>query len=375
MTFKNQYINKKPLFLNDKSINPNNRKLFKEFLDYEENKLKRTNGLRELDENSYKTLYEYIIRLKTVNLWFKDKAWNDLTKSDIEKVYNDLEDGKIKNARGQPFKERKNFYNKIFKSKPFKMVGKDEIAREVIQYYKPSREEVRFIDEDDFMKLQRTAIKDNHKLLLWLAWDIGENVNSLLQLKKKNFIRQIEPQTKETEYLIYLDKDILKRTRKQRSEPTLYAETVYLLEQTLKELKEEDYLFDFDYRNAKKIFDRAVRITNIKCKPKGDKPTWKDLRSGMACHLLKKGWTSDEVNGRLGHKFSSSEIDKYLNYLALDRHEPKKKLYNNQLQTIMKELEEIKSREKLRSIRDDQTVKVIDTLKKEVEIIKKNLDK
>lgn len=371
MSYKTQYINKKERLLNDVTICKENRNLFKEFFSWEEVKLKRKNNLRELDEGCYKTLYEYTIRLPTVNKFFKNKPWVKLTEDDIKKVYNDLEDGKIKNMFGKPYIERKTYYNKIMKSKPFEIAGKKEFAKKVIEFYSPKKdEEVRFIEEEDFMQLQRVAIKDNHKLLLWLAWDIGENVNSLLQLKKKNFVRQLEPQTKEVEYLIYLGKDILKRARTQRSEPTLYSETVYLLEQTLKELKEDDYLFNFDYRNAKKIFDRAVRITNIKCKPKGDKPTWKDLRSGMACHLLKKGWTTDEVNSRLGHKPSSRELDKYINYLALDRHKPKKKLYDNQLQKILEELEIRKGNEKLLNIRVKNIEKEFAELRKDMENLK-----
>lgn len=373
MTNKSKYENKKPKFLIDKSINPENRKLFKKFLEWEENKLKRTNGLRELDENCFKTLYGYIIKLTNVNQWFNNKDWKKITQEDIKQVYDDLEDGKIKNSNGEPFKDRRSFYNKVMKSKPFEMVGKDILAREVIEYYKPNSNDVRFIDEEDFLKLQRTAIKDIHKLLFWLSWDIGENVNSLLQLKKKNFIRQVEPQSKEAEYLVYLDKDILKRTRKQRSEPTLFKETTQLLDDVLLPLKDEDYVFDFDYANAKKIFNRAIRITKIKCKPKGEKPTFKDLRSGMACNLLRKGWSSDEVNARLGHKPSSQEIDKYINHLALDRHKPKKKLADNQLQAILLELEEVKSREKLRTIRDNDFLKTIQHIKSEIADIKKSL--
>ena len=30
--------------------------------------------------------------------------------------------------------------------------------------------------------------------------------------------------------------------------------------------------------------------SGAKCEPNGDKPSWKDLRSGMACHLFAQGW-------------------------------------------------------------------------------------
>jgi hypothetical protein len=68
---------------------------------------------------------------------------------------------------------------------------------------------------------------------------------------------------------------------------------------------------------------------------------------------LTKGWTSDEVNARLGHKPSSSEIDKYINFLAIDRHRPKKKVQEFELSKLKEELEEMKQKEKLRSQRTD----------------------
>lgn len=352
MTFKEQYEKRKPIFLNDATINRTNRELFKSFFEWEENKLKRTNGLRELDESSYKTLYEYFSRLKSVNEWFKNKSWKALTKADITKVYNDLEDGKIKTVKGKPFLERKNFYNKIFKSKPFELAGKADISREVIEFYKPRlNSEVRFIEEEDFLKLQRTAIKQEHKLLFWLAWDIGENVNSLLNLKKKNVVKHYDPYTQTHEYLVNLPREILKRTRTSRSEPTLYNETVELLDEVLKHKEPEDYLFNFDYKNATKIFNRSVRIAGVKCKPRGETPTFKDLRSSMACHLLRRGWSTDEVNARLGHKPASQELNKYINFLSLNRHVPKKKLNDNQLQALLQEIEAVKGREKLTNIR------------------------
>jgi DNA polymerase III delta prime subunit len=72
--------------------------------------------------------------------------------------------------------------------------------------------------------------------------------------------------------------------------------------------------------------------------PGGQKVTWKDLRSSMACDLLKKGWSRDEVNARLGHKPSSRIIDRYINFLALDRNKPKKKVFESNLKKIEEEL-------------------------------------
>ena len=292
--------------------------------------------------------------LKNVNNWFKNKAWVNLTKKDIKKVYDDLEDGKIKNNKGDSFVDTKSYYSRIFKSKPFELAGKLSISKEVMEFYRPNgNSEVRFIEEETFRKIVSVAIKPIHKLLIWLAFDIGENINALLKLKKKHFTSSINPDHKEKEYIVNLPEEILKRTRKPRSEITNFKETVEFADIVLKDLNEEDNIFPFGYGQAKKLLDRAVYITKSKCIPKGQKVTWKDLRSYMACYLLKQGWNTDEINKRLGHKPSSSEIDKYVNFLAIDRHRPKKKLQEGILSQVREKLEEAERRERLYKKRFD----------------------
>ena len=52
------------------------------------------------------------------------------------------------------------------------------------------------------------------------------------------------------------------------------------------------------------------------------------------------------MNRRLGHKPSSREIDKYVNWLALDRHVPKRKLHDNEVARLTRQVEELQDREK-----------------------------
>jgi len=324
--------------------------LFKEFFEYEEYKLKRMNGLDKLDEATYNTLGGYVQKLGNVNKWFKNKPWKELTKEDIKKVYDALEDGKIKNKMGQKIGDLKGYYGKIFKSKPFELAGKAEIVNEVMDFYKRNdKQEVRFIEQETFKKIASVVIKPEHKFLIWLSFDIGENINTLIQLKKADFFRQINPNTKEAEYVVNLPKDKLKRTRQTRSEITNFKETVEFADIILQNLKDDELPFKFGYRQAKKFLDRAVKITNAKCIPKGQPVTWKDLRSSMACYLLKSSWSLDEVNARLGHKPSSREIDKYINFLAIKRHDTKKKLYDNDVRRLADEIEERKKMESLQT--------------------------
>ena len=352
MSLKESYEKGKAGLLNDKSICKENRELFKEFFIWEEEKLKRINDLPDIDNSSYKTLYGYLRRFKNVNNWFENKPWKNLTLAEIKRVYKDLEDGKIKNRNGKRFEDRRSYYNKVFKSKPFKLAGKNEEVKQALEFFTDRRKkEVRFINEENFKKIISVLSKPQHLVLFWLAWDIGENINSLLELTKRNFKKQINRQTKEPEYLIYLSQDKLKRSRQSRSEPTLYQETVRYLDMVLQGLNDDDLIFPFGYRQSLKIFDSAVKKSNAKCEPDNGKPSWKDLRSGMACHLFSQGWHSDDINLRLGHSISSRELDVYLNYMAQNRNRAKKILYNNNLEDVKNDLEEVRQREKLYSNR------------------------
>ena len=369
MGLKERYEKAKDRLLNDKSICKQNRKLFKEFFIWEEEKLKRINDLPEIDDPSYKTLHGYINRFRNVNKWFKNKDWKDLTVDEIKQVYTDLEDGKIQNKHGKRFEDRRGYYNKVFKSKPFKLAGKHEEVKKVLEFFTDRRKkEVRFVNAENFGKMISVLSKPHHLALFWLAWDIGENINSLLRLTKINFKRQTNKYTKEPEYLVHLPKDRLKRSRQTRSEPTLFQETVRYLDIALEALKDDDLAFVFGYRQALKIFDSTVKRSGAKCEPNGGKPSWKDLRSGMACNLFSLGWHSDDINLRLGHSISSKELDVYLNYMAQNRKRAKKIHYNNNLEDVKDELKEARQREKLHINRIERQGQGIE--KQEMKIIK-----
>ncbi|MBW7992002.1 MAG: hypothetical protein FVQ84_18580 [Planctomycetes bacterium] len=54
----------------------------------------------------------------------------------------------------------------------------------------------------------------------------------------------------------------------------------------------------------------------------------------------------DEVKGRMGHKPSSKVIDKYITYLALNKHKPKQRMYESDLKKYQEELKESRDRER-----------------------------
>lgn len=367
MTIREQYASAKTKLLSDRSICAENRNLFKEFFEFEEYKLKRSNHLRELDEASFKTLYGYITRFRTVNRWFSNKPWNNLTREDIKQVYDDLEDGKILTLRGKPYEDRAGFYNKIFKSKPFRLAGKSELAKEVIEFPPSQLKETRFITEETFRSLVSVVANPKHLFLLWLAWDIGESIGALLQLTRSNFTHQRNEHTGESEYLVNLPQSMIKRSRQTRSEPTLYPETVHYADIVLASIDDEEKVFGFGHRHALQIIHRAANKSCAKCMPNNGKPpTWKDLRSGMACHLLKSGWSREEVDSRLGHTPNSSALNAYINFLAIDRGKPKKKLFDSSLQDLKYQLQENLRREKLTRMRTQHQEDENNSLRKEL---------
>lgn len=375
MTFKDDYERKKFLLFKDKKICKSNRDIFKEFFEFQEEKLKRINDNAKLDEPSYKTLCGYINRLKNVNKWFENKDWKKLTLEDIKKVYKNLEEGSIFNRFGKRFADRKSYYSKIFKYKPFDLAGQKANVEKVLVFFTDRRKkEVNFVNRENFKKIVSVVKNPHHLALLWLAWDIGENINTFLGLTSSNFKRKINSSTKEPEYIVWLPQGQLKRSRTQRSEPTLFPETVRYLDIVLNGLKPEDKLFKFEYRQSLKFFDSAVTRSKTTCEPTGKKPSWKDLRSGMACNLFSNyGWHSDDINLRLGHSIMSRELEVYFSYLAGQGKRVKKLHYNNSLEKVREEFEELKLIEKGQRQRLENQEREIDLINKNYQKIAKDM--
>jgi hypothetical protein len=136
-------------------------------------------------------------------------------------------------------------------------------------------------------------------------------------------------------------------------------------------------LFKFGLSAASDFLKRAVKKAGVKCM-EGQEITFKDLRSSMACHLLKEGWSTDEVNARLGHKPSSRMIDKYVNYLALDKRKPQKKVYDSNIKRLEADLEKQKESNKLQGLRISNLMEENEKTKernKKLEDMEKELDR
>ena len=114
--------------------------------------------------------------------------------------------------------------------------------------------------------------KPQHYALFWLAWDIGENISSLLELRVHDLKRLTNRNTKETEYVIYLPKEILKRSRQTRSEPTIHPETVMYIDALL------EYGREVEYRDEK----GKIRRKTIPFKEDDFAFTFKTANSGFS---------------------------------------------------------------------------------------------
>ena len=376
--FKDRYIIKKEQLLIDEAINIKNREVIKKFLEFQEYKLKRKQGFVEVDERSYKTLTHYTTRIKTLNKWFNNKDWTTLTEEDIKKLIDDLEDGVIKNKYGKRYEDRSLYYQ-MLQGKFFSLVDKNHIARKILEDFsirgREFYKQVRFIEEESFRKILSCINNPIYLCLCWLAWDIGENIGTLLELEARDFQKEINPDTNEPEYLVILPKEKLKRSRTARSEITNHKETMEYLDIVLSNLKpaskktshiyNKDRLFKFGMKAAEKFFRRAIEMSGVRCMPGGEQVTWKTMRSSMCCDLLRKGWSTDECNSRLGHLPGSHTINFYANYLSLDRRKPKAKVHQSNLRKLEVELENQRESNKLQGLR-------VENLKKEQEQMKED---
>jgi len=346
---RENYERRKGEFLDTEGLCEANKELYSKFFAWEENKLLKINDIQELDDACYRTLKSYLQKLKNVNVWFKNEPLKNITKEDFEQVYNGIETGSIKNKKGMPFKDKKGYYSKIFCSKLFRMIGKSEMAKEIIDEFgttKKKKQKPKYIREEDFRKVVDACNLQKHKLLTWLCFDFGENIFTMLQLKKSDFERNIREGR--VEYKLYFREEILKRSRDKVCDVNNYDETAKFLDGHLTDLQEDENLFDFSYHSAVKFLKRAIRISKVRCRPRPtDSITWKVLRNSMMCDLASKGWDSFQIKKRAGHKPSSTVIDIYLNLEAVEDGNSKSKVDVSQIDHLRHELTETKHREKI----------------------------
>jgi len=303
----------------DKTISRKNKALIVKWLNIKEDSLSSQKGKNDINSQIRytKTLSKYVSFLRNVARWFDDLS--NLTKEDLKKFYDDFETGKIKNQKGKMYEKstRLDYYNKIFKSGFFKWLGYGDIAKEIFILERGEDYEVRFFEKKDLDKMIRMTNSIRNKLFLTLSFDTGLRIGTTLNLRKKDFKKRYNDTTKQDYYLINVRKEYIKGNRSLNIAVWL-PETNELLDLYLKDLKDNDLIFDFSYSNVRKIVRRASDRAKVKTKPDGKNLTIHDFRRSSATYWLTKGCSLDIIKSRLGHKPSSVAIDKYISYLGLN---------------------------------------------------------
>lgn len=325
-------------------IRPENVKLTLGYMKHKEDYLKNVNGQsKEAKCRYYKTLLKELSYINNILYWFNDWDLRKITEKEISQVYNDLESDKLRTFRGKTVAElsKKDYYSKFMKNGFFEFFGKDKIAREVILRKYHEEPEVRFFELNDLKKMVTHAQRIEHRLMLWLMFDTGIEIQAILQLEKKDFTREYDNETKTHYWMVHVRKEISKKFRSRRDLYIHFQETNRLLEEYLPKIEDTDSLFNFGPRNAYKIVKELSAKLNIKVKPSNDPVNLRDFRSSMATYFLGMAkWSTDEVKARLGHKPSSRVIDRYVSYLGLNQEKKRKQAVELDFSNYKRQYEE-----------------------------------
>ena len=323
-----------------------NKDLCVKYLTQVSRNLKTRSRSTTLSERNYSTLSGIVSCCFTVDGWFNHKLWKRVTRKDIQRVFEQVEQGVILSKQGKPFKRPEDYYNRIMKWGPFKLIGKDKLVREVIGKTQREPDPVRFVTEEDFRKVVSCARSARHKAFYWMLFDIGENEAATRKLRTTDFQRQVNEVTGKPEYVVKLRNENIKASRTARSEITNYDDTVAWLDQWLGTLAPGSVVFDFTHEKGRYELARCAKMAGVSCHGLNDcHVTPKDLRSSMICDLLSKGWSVDDVKARAGHKPGSSVINRYADFIARNRNKMKNKYAVQAMKQEQEEKEAPESRE------------------------------
>jgi integrase len=329
-------------------IREDNRKIARKWIDGEEERLANINGYSPVARNrNAKTLCKNLGYLKNILYWFNDKSLTEITKDDIKRVYQGIEKGEITTLLGRVLADssKKDYYGKMFKSGFFKFFNKHGYGQEIILRKIKEDTEVRFFEEKTFKKIVNNTKLKSHEMLFYLLFDTGIEISAILQLIAQDFTLQSD-ETGDSYYVVHVPNEISKKTRPKRDIFIHFEKTNELLKSYLNNLRPEDKLFNFGEKNIGNVLKDIVINNNLKVIPSLTKIQIKDFRSSAACYFLTQGWSTDEIKQRLGHKPSSTVIDKYVNYLCLNQKKKREQVQQINLKEISDK--QVKTEEALR---------------------------
>lgn len=333
---------------NEIKIRPSNKKLAVSWLLKKEEHLRDINGYNKLALiRTNKTLYKELLLLKNTLYWFN--SWNLKTISELEikQIFQGLETGQVKSISGKSLSEntKKDYYKKVFKGVNtfFAFLGKNDIAKKVIKRRFIEEEEVRFFEYDTLIEIVDHTISDIHKLLYMLMFDTGIELNAVLQLRKSDFVKYYDEELRQDYYKVNARQEISKKHRQKRNLDILDGRLNNLLVSYLKNLQDDDLVFNITPQSLRKKLNRLVKKLNLKTRGEVCKfIRLKDFRSSCANFLLDKGFSTEFIKVRLGHKFSSKVIDRYLSYRGINQEKVRKEITKLNLDKVQNENDELK---------------------------------
>ncbi len=377
----------------NKKINRENAEEVIKWLNKKEESLSLKKGLDNAAKIRWsKTMDHYITLLYNVLIWFKQPL-KDLTEAEFKQFFKDFESGNIKSKNGKNIAKstRIDYYNKIFKSHFFAELDLRDMARRVIDVEHNKDGEVRFFTKEDLDSMIKLSNQLNHKLLWTLMYDTGARIGTILNLRKGDFEKRYNKDTKQDYYLIHIRKDYTK-SKRDRTVATWLPETTELLKLYFKkklipqqkrnnkgdfivgydysetEWQNEDLVFSIGYTTVITQVKRIGLKSRVKTKPDDLPINIHDFRRSSATYWLGRGISIDSIKKRLGHKPSSTVIDKYVNYLGLDEEMETKQIQEGNYKEMIDQAKE--TREKLIVL--DQRLKERD---KQMEDMQKATDK
>jgi site-specific recombinase XerD len=300
----------------EKDMSIVNRKLISKLLANKEEELSAVSG-HENNIRYCKTLLKYINMFKQVDKWF-NKDFHDITENDLKELWEKLEKGLICSRNGKPYSAntKRDYYVKIFKSDFFEQIGKKQIAEAIFKRKMKKRVPIRYFYIEDLKKMLRYITKDERKLLLWLLFDTGMRIGTLLNMKHGDFEKKHDDMTNMDYYIYHIRSDYTK-SQSDLTDMIISDEANSLLDELLDKSFPEKYLFDISHSGALNTIKRASLKANVKVKPIDETPNIHDFRRSMCLWLGEKGYQADYVKRRLNHKPSSTMVDQYFEYAGI----------------------------------------------------------
>jgi len=330
---------------NDTSLNKKNRELAVKWIEQKEKQLFDGYSPSERDKwaiRHSKTLSKYVLLLGNVCCWFPDLS--NITEKQLTKFKDDFYSDKIKSRKGRIIKSKMDYVSKVIRSDFFKhFLGHRDIVEKVFTAkLRRNEPEVEFVTEEEVKKIVINANQEYLKVAVYLMFSTGLRIGTLLNLKFEDFELKHNVNNNMSYYLVHVKADYTK-SKKDRTVPVVIPEANKLLKEYLTHFKKGEIVFSYSHQGLNKTLKNACIQSDVRTKPTNKLVTPHVLRKSASVYLLNKKYSIDQVKAMLGHKPSSTVIDRYVNYLGLGFEAEINNVQNDSYEKVKSELENVKS--------------------------------